>query len=1173
MLNHTNQIVMLCDGAELDERIRTAIGRLKPLLYAKYGAGYDKGRFSLSSPLKHGRNLAEVLDRLIPMDGTQQLLGHEFVNALMTSANTNAQREGFNKTFGALARFFPGFASLNSSLGIRLKGILKLLLVAVWAEKAILLPFSFTLGGGALVEHASIIDGLVPEIFQFFRRYKDGGSARPEGAQSLSKDSPVTLYKYAPRVILASTYSAAADVDLSELAEFLVAMRKQGNATHLPVLLMATELLTFYPDQARYSKRDLESLSIWTNSPVYQRSVDIRAFMRDRERAERMRAPATSPAKRDRSARTLGASSRAGMLSVAATIEGHEALVSYYKSLQGVRRDGLQWLTGHAPYPGREHVELGALSGRWVDAFSTYMTYRKVVQDFDSTEGIYRAFNYLCDYLFLYLPWWRELNPDAGINVPLAPNELKRGIFIQRTELSAKGKPAGVDKLPMTFPDLLAVRQHSADARYGTLNNLIQFLEWVEVAFEDDERIGGRGYRSPLKRIDLPRVKRRTKTNKVPFSRKVYPHLLFYAYALEAFGQYLQQVAIGNPPWFGPRVRKEQKFLATSAGEAGERWASTFSHAAEQEIYPENFGYVPFICYRGKNYPITRVPNVYQWAERTIDGSRLGGQPETVKCWMPHLGTLRMLIAAIETGLRLQSLQWLDARTWDSANAKSGVPQSLEFNLTQYGLGGFALPLVVAVDKTKDDTWVTQIVFRLRNCLAREQNFRNAIAEPDMDLAVDYEGIADSRFGKILPLFRATKSPAPPNDKTYSNYWAALLWGFEQFYNTQVSRDGFTQFVYMTKTEMEPVPDYENVDFFDLRAIHTPHSCRATYATNRTGWLETSDVAMQLGHNSSVVTAHYTVSTPEIMAEKLAYADRMLLADVNVGVVRADKPESALRQGFQLDRDTTIREFMFAPAVAIWSIDDLSKANVGLEALRNSPMSQIVFRETHICPVGEVCPSEVVEKLGATKRCGMCPLAMKCVDHLPAIAAKINQLKMTVRVDIRRAEALDARGEPEAIVDALYEAAESDANEIVGWQLSHDILLQMRRRQPASTTYHVQAPEVVQKHLDLVTTNRNLSEFLLQRIVDADAYPSLADPEIQRIADRFHRHLMGAPAPDATDDSVASLAGLIKTQLAPRGLTLTDLADHIDRAEQYAATLPVLFEKTLVQLEQTKVEC
>ena len=1151
MINLTDRVQMLCDDTELNCRINAAIARLKPLLYAKYGVDNESGRFALSAPDKYGRNLAEVFDRLFALDSSRDPLGSNFVNTLFDCVNTYAQRDGFDKTFGALSSYFPGFGTLNSSLGVRVKGTLKLLLLALWSEKAILLPYSFTFGGSALQEQASIIDALVNNLFRFFRGYKDGGAVRPSGALSLTKDAPVTLYKYAPRVILASNYSLPSNVDLVELGEFLIAERKRclssGHAknTHAPVLLMAKELLTFYKDEVSFTQSDLEALSVWINSPVFQQTEPLGEFLKN------------GPTNKGRGGSpgigNSGQTRKAGKLSNAAALQGHAAILDYYQELQGIRRDGLQWLMGSSPYPGREHIALGVMSVLWVEAFAAYMKYRKNVQQFDAADGIYKSFNYLCDYLFLYLPWWLELNPDSGVEVPLSPNQLKRGIFIQRTVLDSNQNQIGVDSLPMTFLDLLALRQKSADSRYGTLITVIQFLEWVEVAFEDDEKIGGKGYRSPIKRIDLPRVKRRLKTNKVPFSKKVYPHLLFYAYALEAFGQYLQQVAAENPEWFALRYRKEQKFLQTYQTPEGFDGSANLPYASAMDMYPENFGYIPFICYRGKNYPITRVPNVYQWVERTIEGSKFGVAPGPMKCWMPHMGALRMLIGAIETGLRLQSLQWLDVRTWDSANIRSGIPQTRDFNLMHSGLGGFAFPLVVSTDKTKDESWTTQIVFRLRNCFYREQYFRESIAESDMDVAVDYEDIENSRFGKIVPLFRSTHSSMPVNDRTYANYWTALLWGFEEYYNTQVCKDGFAQFVYLRKTDFEQVQDYESLNFDDLLAIHTPHACRATYATNRTGTLETSDVAQQLGHENTVVTAHYTVSTPEIMEEKLASADREIQAGFGAAYIRADSPRSALVQGFQENRAQTIGSFQFAPPIALWRTEDLANGGQdGINFLKNSPMSQIRFRETHICPVGESCPTDVLEKIGEPKRCGLCPLAMRCVDHLPAIAAKVNQLKMKIRTDIKRAERLAAVGEPDSSIDPLYEAAEMDANELVGWQFSHDILLKMLENRPqgGATEYHVQDPEIVQKHLQAVTCDRSVSEFFLQRIADAKAYPTMADPEIQRIADRYCRYILAGKYEIGVDeDPITALAGLVKTHMEPMGLTMVDLAAKIDQFE------------------------
>jgi hypothetical protein len=191
---------------------------------------------------------------------------------------------------------------------------------------------------------------------------------------------------------------------------------------------------------------------------------------------------------------------------------------------------------------------------------------------------------------------------------------------------------------------------------------------------------------------------------------------------------------------------------------------------------------------------------------------------------------------------------------------------------------------------------------------------------------------------------------------------------------------------------------------------------------------------------------------------------------------------------------------------------------------------------------------------------------MRCVDHLPAIAAKINLLKMKVRTGIRRAERLMEIGEPTATVDAHYDAAELDANEIVGWQLSHDILLQMLESRHATgekLEYHVEYPEIVKKHLRVVTKNKTISEFLLQRIADANAYPTLSDPEIQRVADRFCRYLLaGDYQPSLDEDSVTVLVGLVKTHMEPLGLTTSELAKRIDQFERIQEdALPALMQR------------
>lgn len=1177
MINLTDRPVSIAEGLDLDSRIRRALNRLYEAVDEKYDVrSWRMRRRDPSALSKQGdKSFAIYFDpEFLPAEP----YGNDFIQALAAVAEIGPRNEGMGERFNNLVPFLACKTCPPAHIATKLKGFVKLALFAMWGERALVLPFNFMLGGSALKEQAGIITKFETEVAKFFRAYQEGVRHRPDTAPPLPASGQETLYWFGPRVIWTTDFHRFEDVSILEISRLHKALldSKRGDRevsigrSSPPMSLMLREMLVCHRERMTYSESDVDAYALWALRPSFQNfpfsefltrraeiEREVGQVKKASKRAARTRAAITQP---ERDGKT---EEKARALAILAARQDHEALVEYFCNMRGVVRNGHEWLRRGAPYPGREHIDLGELSSLWLEAWLAYARYRKTVRGFDSEAGPARAFNLLCDYLFLYLPWWKELFPENAIQLPLSPNRLKRGIFIHRTLLE-DNESIPVEKLPMTFMDLLLLRQPSTDSRYGTLTTLIQFFEWLETGFEEDDRIAGKDFRSPLRKIDLPRVSGRKKTTKTPFSKRVYPHLLFYGYAVEAFGEYLQQVAMERPEVFEGKRLRQQKFFSTGPtldqvddnGRVSEEFL---------EDWPDNFGYVPFVRYRGKTYPISRVPNVFNWGERNIDLTRyLGADAGVARRWLPHLTTHRMLLGAVETGLRLQSLQWLDARTWDALNRRQGVPPVYSFNMTDYEYGRFAVWLTVSTDKTKDEAWDVLTVFRVRSCFYREQYFRESIREPDMDLVVDYDGINDSRFGQILPLFRSHCAPTPFGDTTYDRCWRGFLWGFEEHFNNHAADPGeFVQFVYVKGTDEEPVPDYSEMDVEHIRAIHTPHACRATYATNRTGILEASDVAQQLGHGSTIVTAHYTVSTPEIMEEKLAAVERELQAGFssfdrsNPAYIRADSPKSALYKGFQENRAEAINAFQFAPAVALWSTEDLKGEMAdGLLMLKNSPMSQIVFRETHICPVGESCPSEVLEKIGEPRRCGLCPLAMRCVDHLPAIAAKINQLKMKVRSDIKRAERLTEMAEPHTAVDALYDAAEMDANEVVGWQLSHDILLQMLQdRKTGSRQYHVESPEIVQKHLQLVSTNRTVSEFLLQRIADANAYPTMADPEIQRVAERFCRFLLaGNYLPSLDEDPVAALAGLIKTKMEPLGLTMRDLAAKVEQFEKMHVT-------------------
>jgi hypothetical protein len=385
-------------------------------------------------------------------------------------------------------------------------------------------------------------------------------------------------------------------------------------------------------------------------------------------------------------------------------------------------------------------------------------------------------------------------------------------------------------------------------------------------------------------------------------------------------------------------------------------------------------------------------------------------------------------------------------------------------------------------------------------------------------------------------------------------YWIRMLWGFEEYFNTNVSaKDEFKQFVYMRGSELKQVPDYSETKPTNLLAISTPHANRVTYASIRVGLMDVSDIATQLGHANTASTIHYIKPTTESLVEKLLQVDLILQQEnLESSHIRADSPKSALYKSFKINRSQTIDAFQFAPSASIWSTNDLNENYDGLALLKSSPASQITFRETHICPVGEVCPADIVTKIGGPHRCGICPLAMRCVDHLPAIAAKINQLFRHNQSNTQTGEMLKARKEPDSTVDAFYEVGERCVEEMVGWQFCHDTLLKMLHSRDGRLkgAIHIFEPEIVKKHLQLVSRDRPLIEFYLQSIIEANIYPSFNDPHIQLIAARYSRHIKsGGFLPSLDEDPVAIIAGYLKTQMDSRGLTLSDIAKEIGRIE------------------------
>lgn len=177
---------------------------------------------------------------------------------------------------------------------------------------------------------------------------------------------------------------------------------------------------------------------------------------------------------------------------------------------------------------------------------------------------------------------------------------------------------------------------------------------------------------------------------------------------------------------------------------------------------------------------------------------------------------------------------------------------------------------------------------------------------------------------------------------------------------------------------------------------------------------------------------------------------------------------------------------------------------------------------------------------------------MKCIDHLPAIAAKRNQLVERIKYLHRRRASMEMAGEPVAVLDEIWDQLELDVNELLGWQLSDEVLTTLRKEsaddESASTLLHVDRPEIVRRHLERVTRACNSTELILRRIADSNAYPTLSTPEIQAAAARIKRRLLAGRGVEQmeswTDDleDVRSAAKMLVVLMKNSGMSISEAA-------------------------------
>jgi hypothetical protein len=528
----------------------------------------------------------------------------------------------------------------------------------------------------------------------------------------------------------------------------------------------------------------------------------------------------------------------------------------------------------------------------------------------------------------------------------------------------------------------------------------------------------------------------------------------------------------------------------------------------------------------------------------------------------------------LETGLRQQQVKWLDRETWDSLNQKNAQSTPLLF---------------VNTDKKKDRPWLTPIAHTAHQILKREEQFQLSIREPQMSVSYTYSYRKKSRFGEVLPLFRGTGSSGKViNSKAVDDVWKLLMIGFQTFYNqtvlneinseyegkvsffeilpktygnskatllttangeVSVDEDIVMESVRVGMPKPQHVPELEWPEkitycLLSTYSIHTPHSARSTFASRRNAILELTDIQKLIGHENAIVTLYYTVEDEDETFERAESARNEIfnyIPEQKRVHLHPDSADSSTRRAITDNPDQAIRSYGFQ----IFSLlnEDPEPEHDGLALLKTTPANRLEFQPSHICVTGGHCPNDIMDVIYQPRRCGLCPIAVKGIDHLTGIAAKINQLTEQVfhanSLLAKRQQKLKEKLINEGQIRQLEEQRTWDLNELFAWKRSYDFLndFYMRRvkeDQKDPDLYTVDRPEIVKRHLRQVARDTEQSQFILDRIMDSQEYPSLETPELRLKVEQLKRKLLVN-------------TGIIEKALenAPSGDEIEDLRNYI----------------------------
>ncbi|MFL0806508.1 MAG: hypothetical protein K6L60_04385 [Oceanobacter sp.] len=780
----------------------------------------------------------------------------------------------------------------------------------------------------------------------------------------------------------------------------------------------------------------------------------------------------------------------------------------------------------------------------WLDAQKHFMD----VQCYESNKTPTTAIGRFNLYLFVYLPLWVVQNPDMKRLYPHKPAQIKAGVHM-----------AKISNLPLMGRPMTYMEFHGAcgiPESFGMVNPVRLFFD--HLVHYGDTLEGCKGVKQPMHKRDLPRSKKYSGVQKNIFPKKLLTLFIRFLYGLETLQEHLAE---------NPRAT----ILAINAP------ANKDPKSLGRNVATERLGFVPTVFHEGKHLRINQVHTGF------ISFVSFKGK----EFYFP--GLLRHAIGMVETGLRGQAIQWMDADLYDHGVDRTEM-DPLDLN-----------SLWVNTDKVKSTGFWSLVSNRIVHLFDKQRAWRDDMIERGaigLQSPVYYENNRTSKWGCFRTLFAKNLiTGSPITDGDYAESWTALCFSF-QLWLKEHNLDETRQVTYIPKAKargksyfkwddweagiaetetkvLSPEEFYATKGIradgdacpVSLRSRVSPHGARASFVSGMITVLPAEYIGKYLTGQKKQTVNYYTKETEDYPAEvRKTHRQALIAAYEGMPANDEDDGDSSphVLKGIlnnlkgSGDINKTIHEHGL---ISLTVNGESGVTKTGLEIIASDKAANIGEASTHLCPVNFECPKEIVKALKAPKRCSLCPYAIFPANLLPRISAERHALAETL-TGIQ--EKLEFYADSENVTQSELEDLEDRlivlGEDVIGWRIVEEslwCLIQQRREGLTEQGHLLAEPEIVTSYIERISVKPGSNEEFVRRLHEVTIFPVTETPEMKGKIEKARRlliardkGLLAALMEPSSASAATEVVALMRSAMETRDVDIDELLGLITMTQE-----------------------